>query len=510
MISLLLRSLFVLVTLALLVMAFFQVSGRLMFSALDELEGGVNQWLQAQHTVLSGLSGSWRRINPVVVIEHIELPAGHLTGVRVELDWIESLVRNRIVARRAVLEGGRILLERRDGGWRLAGAQGGADFNPFDTIYHSDALELSLSLGFIGESGHADPADDLQVVYRATNRGGQHRHRLNISNAGCLDVCALELALDESEAIVFVRPRAIEARVNGSGLKVPTPLLGREGGRLTKADASWWRDDLKSGGRGLLDFGGIGITNGDPVHGRLEVAVRGDGDIQHMELTGARLTNGAASWQLPRFLLTYQNGLLEAWTARIETGPGFQFLAALAPENTAVYRWLNALRVQATALNVHSFVELPEFETGYLATVQDVALDGYNGAPWLRGGAGELLGANRIMQLQLNTEDLEVQFADIFHQRWVMDHLSGRLQAFISRDYFGFRGTNLRAELDGSLASGGFALSRPQDRYRERLTLLVNVDRTTVARGKQYIPYRLPAGLPEWLFTAGFNWKSDG
>ena len=57
-------------------LAFFQVSGRLLFTVLDELETGINQWLSPQQVLISGLEGDWRQINPVIRIKSIELPGG--------------------------------------------------------------------------------------------------------------------------------------------------------------------------------------------------------------------------------------------------------------------------------------------------------------------------------------------------------------------------------------------------------------------------------------------------
>ncbi len=501
--SLILRPLFVLLTLAMLIMAFFQVSGRLLLSVLDELEVGVNQWLSTQQIVVSGLAGDWRRINPVIRIDSVTLPAGHLKDIHVEVDWLESLIRNRLVAQRISLGEGRLLLSRTDAGWRLLGAAEGGEFNPFSTLYHSDQIDVALSIGFVDEHALADPEDDLTLTYLATNRGGGHRHRIQLGNANCFPDCGLALAMDEQEAVPLLREREIQASISGGDLRLPAPLLVADGGRIGSVSGFWWRQGDRSGGEGHLNLADLAIDD-EVVGGGLRIASRGEGDTHHISLSEVEVTGTDSRWALPPFWLTLENGetesLLTAWTERLETGVGFQFIAALAPRETAAFRWLNALNAKATALNVHAFVRYPGLESGYLATVRDVSIDGYNGAPWIRGAAGELLGANRLLQLTVNADDVGVQFPDMFRERWDMDHLSGRIQAYISLDYFALRGTHLKAEINGSHASAAFALSRPQgQRYRERLSLLLNVDRTTVARGKSYIPYKLPAGLPEWL-----------
>ena len=504
MIRFIIRPLFVFLTLAMIVLAFFQVSGRLLFAVLDELETGVNQWLEPQQVLIDGLEGDWRQINPVVRIASIELPAGNLTDLQIEIDWLESLVRNKLILRNLSLTGGRILLANEGDGWRLLGAQAdGPEINPFATLYHSDQIDVNLRIGFVGESGQASEADDLDLRYQAANRGGTHRHRLSVANRSCAGECGIRFALDESERVPLLRTRAVQASLSGGGLNIPQPVIAGEGGQVSLATGNWWRQGDRSGGQGRLSVADIAIDD-DLVGGELAVASRGEGDVHHIAITEMRVRNETREWALPVFWLTFEQDEAESqltgWTEQIDTGPGFRLFSALAPRQTAAFRWLNGLNAEATALNVHGFLRLPSLDTGYIATVQDVSLDGYNGAPWIRGASGELLGANQTLQMQINAADVQVQFPDMFTERWQMEHLSGRLQAYISLEYFALRGTHLKAALGSTQASGAFALSRPRDqRYRERLALLIHVDGTTVERGKAYIPYQLPGGLPEWL-----------
>ncbi len=508
MFRLVVRPLFVFLTLAMIVLAFFQVSGRLLFAVLDELEVAVNQWLSPQQILISGLDGDWRQINPVIRIDSIELPAGRLDGLHVEIDWLESLIRNKLVLRHLSLDQGRLLLANEGDGWRLLGAQAGGEVDPFPTLYHSDQIEVDLRIGFVGEGGYADEADDLAFRYRATNRGGEHRHRLSVANRLCADDCAIHFSLDDRERIPLMRARAMQASLEGGNLQLPGPLVSGQSGQLSVASGYWWRDGEISGGEGRLSLTDIAIDD-DTVGGDLAMASRGEGDVHHIALQEIRLRstdagNAERQWALPVFWLTFEQGeegsLLSGWTERLDTGPGFQLFSALAPRQTAAFRWLNGLNAEATALNVHGFLRFPSMQAGYIATVQDVSLDGYNGAPWIRGASGELLGANQTLQLQINADGVGVQFPDMFTERWQMEHLSGRLQAYISLDYFALRGTHLKAALGDTQASGAFSLSRPRgQRYRERLALLIHVDGTTVERGKAYVPYQLPGGLPEWL-----------
>ena len=142
-----LRPLLVVLTLIMLSVALGQSVGRLSFAVLDRLELAANQWLSAQQIRVHGLNGSWRLLNPVLSMERLEFPAGHLDGVTVEVDWLETLIRNRLVTRRLLISGGVVeLLSDGQGGWRLRGMEPGGDFDLQGLVYHSDQISVDLSL----------------------------------------------------------------------------------------------------------------------------------------------------------------------------------------------------------------------------------------------------------------------------------------------------------------------------------------------------------------------------
>ena len=187
---LVLRPLLVVVTLLMLVVALFQSVGRLGMMALDDLELAANQWLSGQQIRVSGLTGSWRLLNPVVMVDRVYLPAGYLADVVVELDWLESLFRNRFVAKRLVIGDGRVVLERAPTGqWHLVGTAAGGEFDLSGLLNHSDGLSVngSVVLRRAGEKAAAP----IRFGYTATNRGGMHRHRLILhgQREDCEDPC---------------------------------------------------------------------------------------------------------------------------------------------------------------------------------------------------------------------------------------------------------------------------------------------------------------------------------
>lgn len=176
-----LRPLLILLTLMMLVVALLQSAGRVTFMFLDELEEPANQWLSARQIQVTGLRGDWHLLNPVVYVDRLEFPGGHVAAVRIEADWLESLLRNRFVVRAAVIGTGFIQLDRRlDGSWGLPGLTGGDQFDPSGLLYHSDQLSASGSVVLSADGTFSEP---ISVDYLATNRGGVHRHHIRVGNA---------------------------------------------------------------------------------------------------------------------------------------------------------------------------------------------------------------------------------------------------------------------------------------------------------------------------------------
>src|SRR5690606_5892537 len=160
------------------------------------------------------------------------------------------------------------------------------------------------------------------------------------------------------------------------------------------------------------------------------------------------------------------------------------------------------LNPKGTARNIRIDFGLQGSGLSYALTLDGLSLDGFKGVPMVRHAAGELLGYERGLQFDLNAQEMTVAFPDVFNDRWQLPYAQGVLQAWFSPNYFGVRGRNLRAEVGGTRAAGGFAMSRPQDREGQRLLLLLRADSVDVAQAQRFVPYRLPQALQDWLLTA--------
>ena len=94
--------------------------GRLGAWLLDDFEGALGAYL-GEGVNISGLRGDWQGFNPVVRAARVELPAGFMEEVLIELDWPETVLRSRWIMQRLFVERADLEVVRDDRGWGLAG-----------------------------------------------------------------------------------------------------------------------------------------------------------------------------------------------------------------------------------------------------------------------------------------------------------------------------------------------------------------------------------------------------
>jgi len=492
------RPLLILLTLTALVIASLQVAGRLLFWVLDDLEVAANQALWGLGVRIEGLEGDWHYLNPVVRIARIELPAGYVGGVDVEVDLLESLWHGSLITHRFTLAEGDIGLEHAEAGWRFVGGLGRLDFDLTDLIYQSDSIVIDSRLRFFSDAGEGQ----LDLHYQALNRSGFHRHRLQLHNPdqACVSDCDLQLAFDGLEAVVLVRQSRQTFRAEGEGFELP-PALTRMGAIRFDALSAHWRAEAQAeGGSLMLRADGLELTPGQPLAANLVLNTRGSPQGQIAQLETLEFGAGDESLSLPTVWLELSDGVVRWWTPKLDLGTTLGFLGRVLPPGSAGSRWLGGLQVQAQALNLRGYFDRASNDLGYAATLRQVNLESFGGAPYMRGGGGELVGFQAGMQIQLNARDMDTHWRAQFADNWLMHSAQGILQAWFGPGYFAMRGLGMRLSVADSNASGGFALNRvigqPQE---DRLTLIVNVDEATVPSVKRFVPMNLPTGLVEWV-----------
>ena len=191
----LIRTTFLVATIAAISFALVQVVGRVVSWQLPRLEGVVNDVLASQGVAVRGIQGRWNGINPGLYADRIEMPAGQASGLDFELDLLESLGRNRVVARRLTVADGHVALDKTPTGWQLRGASGADGFDVQALLTHSDEVWLRGRIGFYGP----DHGGSVHVESMLINQDGNHRFHIGLRPDTSCAECVLTIDGDITE-----------------------------------------------------------------------------------------------------------------------------------------------------------------------------------------------------------------------------------------------------------------------------------------------------------------------
>lgn len=483
--------------LLLLIAAVLQGGGRLGMWLLDDFEGAVNAYLGEQ-TQVKGLAGGWAGLNPVVRIRRVEAPAGWAEQVLLELDWMETLLRSRLIMRRLFVEEGRLNLAYVDGRWTLAGSGAQAlDLNWRDLLNHTDEIRLR------GRLAVADaPGSELEVEVLGVNRDGLHGFDLNLAQPDCGTGCQLALKW-RSQPNRWSSPPA-QRRLQASG-QVALPAAYLPWLRMTSsvglaADGNWAQRGSDGGGLFTL-----GISQGDQGEGaatefRARISARSQANLHRAVIDDIQLLAGDRALSLNPMVARTDGQEASLWLDALPLEEVRELLIQALGEGGTAASWLTGAQPRGQLRNLHFGI----FKAGiaYAATLDGVQLAAHRGLPMLDAADGALIGYERGLSLTLNSEVVDAQFADSFTDTWRLRNLQGTIDGWFRDGYLGLRSTHFRTDLADGPVAGTLALARPPDRFGQRLSLLLTAARLQVPQAGVYVPYTIPAGLKQWLEDA--------
>jgi uncharacterized protein YhdP len=167
----LIRPAYLFVVFVVVLLGLVQLAGRIGVSVVHLFESEANALLAHRRVQLSGLQGAWRGLNPVFRVAYVNLPAGMLTNVEVELDVLESAFRSALIPRRLHIGDVELNLAKTAEGWRLLGMEpAGTSYDPMPALRHGDELDARGVFNFVDRSHIARVRGAATLV----NRGGRH------------------------------------------------------------------------------------------------------------------------------------------------------------------------------------------------------------------------------------------------------------------------------------------------------------------------------------------------
>ena len=507
--SSILRLLATVATIVAVCFASAQLAGRVAFSQLDRFESLVNAMLRSSGIEVTGVEGRWRGLNPGVFVEQVRFPAGTARGFDFELDVLESLGRNRLVARRLTVADGLLTVDKTANGWQLRGSSGGGGATLQALMVHSDEIWIRGQLVF--RSAHR--TGKLHVESMHVNQSGRHRFLTHVQpNLRCSE-CALVVEGDVAAAGPAIATASAEHFALGDDLDAI--LLAGVSPRSPFSKAHFaatmqgvWRRDIDGSERARLDVAlHASGTPGEPGMLAAELsalkgadATRYQGKIERLTLAGGKRAVELADGR-------FQLGGFDAGAPFADVHLPALSVADLAGVAVGIYGtrhqtglWLANV---APAGAIEDLVlRLDRRGLAFAGVGANGGLAGHKGVPQTQGLAFSLGGHQRAMRLVLDARDFEVAFPDYIQARGPYDRGGGTLLFTRRPGYVGILGEQLWAEQGGSRAETRLAIARPDDPLEMRVATDSTVDRVDVATARGYVPLGLAPNVRKWLLEA--------
>ena len=498
----------VLATVVVICFATLQASGRLLCWQLPRFEGPINRILASRGIAVYGLEGRWQGLNPGFFAASAHFPAGEAFGIDFELDLLESLGRNRLIARRLTVADGHLVFEKTAQGWGLHGAEGPRPDDAFALLTHSDEVWLRGRL----VAHDDDHAGTLHVETMLVNQDGRHRfHFTAQEEPNCAD-CVLTVDGDidqngfgavRAAATRFALGRQLEAL-----LGMPRALAGRDANAVSPGQvevalrADWRSDPNGESARLALGADFPPPPGGSPARLDAELhAWRGPagyrGRIERFAIASA---TASADLGGGGFRVEVDRGggfVTDLWLPPVDVAAVGSTMAAFLGDRLPSGLWLRTLAPHG---EVRDLVLRADADgLAFAGRGVGGGMAGRRGVPKVAGADFAMGGHHGALRLNMSGRDATLAFKQSLPRQPLFDRAAGTLTFAFSPGHRGLRGTGMWGEQGGTRMAGGFAWTRPSDLQEARVTADFIFDRAELPLARAYVPLRLPAQLRRWL-----------
>ena len=486
------RAALVVATAAAVFSATLLLGGRALFHQLHRFEGTINAWLGPE-VRLEGLEGRWRGLNPGIFAERLRFPGGELTGFDFELDVLESLGRNRVVARRMTVADGRVVLRRTDAGWRLEGTSAGPGLDALALFTESDEVWVRGRIS--AREGRRTAA--LYVESWLINVGGRHRFSVRVqSEPNCTD-CALAIDGDITKG----GPGAVKVSASSFSLGGELDdILGLPDFEM--AVAGDWRRPGVGTGRARLDIELTRIqTPGSESTLSARLGAWADGGGYRGRIDTLRATSGDRSlgFDGAGFLLPGDFGeyFADLWLPAFSAQDAAAFTALAFGVDHPLGRWLHNL---APVGRIDGFrARIDADGAAFVCRGRDVSFTTYRGVPTVENAAFVATGHTQAIRVDVEGYDLGLALPRFVPADETYSQGGGSITFSFGAEHFGLRGDRLWLDRDGTRTVADIAMSRSWGSHQARMAVDARVDRIAVADAEDYLPLAMSPKLRDWL-----------
>ena len=481
-------------TVVAVLLALTQLAGRTAVSLLPAFEPELNALLEDLGAEVHGIEGRWHGINPGFAVRHVRFTSGDLYDVRFELDILESLWRNRVVARHLAVADGTVEFERHGQGWRLRGVTEPLDFDFATLAGYSDAVQVMLRLR-VFDAGEMQELGRL--AWFGSNYNNRHRLSVTLTPPDACNSCGLLLE-GEVRSGGDGHGRLIASRFATKAL----PLL--EGAEVN-AIGAWHRDEGSGQARIRVD-----VDDAEAPGGAVDLTTQlsawsvagGEGERRRGRIDQMRMTVGNESIAVSGGFAIDGDGI-DIWSPELDLAE-LARMGGLILGPHAAAAWLRGPAPTGHLRSVRARVA-SDGNVAWMAQAENVGLAGYRGAPVVAGADAGLVGVveKGVARLAVRARDgLEIGFTDHFADSWRLQRAVGELTFWVRGGQLHLRGSDIEAATADVHARGGFGLVHDGGASETRVLIEGAIDRADVASTFSYVPRNLPPATRNWLRSA--------
>ena len=480
--------------------AMLQLGGRALFSQLSRFEGTINAMF-GPDLVVQGLEGRWQGLNPGIFAGRVRLSSNELLGFDFELDLIESLGRNRVVARRMTIADGRLTFEKTGAGWHMEGASDGPAFDALALFAHSDEVWVRGSV--FAREGRRTAA--LYLESWLINVAGRHRFTIRAQSEPNCTGCALVVEGDITEngpGVVTVDAQSFSL---GSELD---RMLGLP--RFELALAAEWRRRAEGTGhaRADIDVTGIGTLGTESMFSAKLGAWserRGyRGRIESLSIAAGErsLRIGDVGIFIPEHL---EGAFIDLWVPPFLAEEAAPLLTTALGTDHRIGRWFHNLAPRGRIDGL--LIRVDREGAAFVCRGRDASIDAYQGVPQARNVDFVARGNTRAVRLDIDSYDVALAMPGFVAADETYLRGGGSLTFAFGSGNFGLRGQKIWLDRGGTRAVADIAVSRRVGVSGVQVTADAEVDRIAVAQAEEYFPLNIGPEIREWLqdnVRAGF------
>ncbi len=507
---------FVFLTLAFGFFCLFQISLRGVGLYYFSHSNHVDHELDRYGISTKNMELEWRNFNPVLSLKNVKHESFHIESVIIELDFWDTLLTNKVVLNYVSINGCQLFLYRKPDIKPFTDSLGLTDFGAYlGTILAIPNLSLDLS---IYNSPVRQVVAKTEVSLKSMFHNERQKIRAEVRYPGA-----------DTEPFVFMIDRLesgwletdSDLLIQSYGAIELANFLPKISGGSIKVKQGKWRGSLEEGlGVLTLSFNGIETSvAGDEIEGKATIGFQGSDGALSGSIVDWTISDTNRILRFDPIWFDYQTSSYEqskfpafdAWISSQANEPDIRFFSEFLDltelsrfVNEAFYgseivlSWISGLNLRGGLSEISGYLDR-ESGFGLSANLNIGHLDSHKGIPEMDNLSAQVYLYSNGFRFDIDASDAEVRFANVFDDKWLLEHLEGELDSWFNKNYFSLSNRGISAKLPTFSTVGQFSLSRPSKEKHRSLTLFFETDDLSVSDRDHYVPNNLPKALTTWL-----------